>query len=729
MQVSSSMLGARRNVSLSPAGLALVVALAGWSATGCSDPPASSVDAGSSQECDLHAEIEARPGFPFEPRVFREDVWPVLATACARAGCHLAPNGAGAFAIWPVSDNPCDFAASFNAVYEKTDFRNDPRNSRVYASVTGANPAHPPLAGTPSLDVILSYVTQAYETYVEHFGESDPTKLFDRAVYAATIQPALDSAGCLVDGCHDREGAAGGFALSPQPAPDSPALDENFRSVVKLVDFSTGQAGAPLSRIYVRAIDAHRGVRLPEDAADALLAWIRAGLPPGDEQPPPGCADDGAFNLAVFDDEIMPVLIGDRDLNDPGSGRVSTGCTRGPCHGSDRGPGTLYLPEDAPAEDNLRRFACFVDLGNPSASQVLVCPLDAASCAINPHPGDDIFSGVKDRNYQRILSYLYASARQATPLDFAFFARKINTLFNDPDAVQDGALGRTCADQQVCHGVQIIGGLPANRSNLAIIPETTFEEDLVLNFIAAANFAYFPDPGQSSLFLYPTDEIANLDNPLATGLPHPGGRAFAPDDPEALLILEWAGGLRTDDEGYLRHWLVAGDFPATNVTDQHLADEDTITPRIFELSGGPLRFRGGTWDGFFAEQRFIDLDDPMQGFARSTIFDRTVYAVAYVINTSPRELRTIFQAASPNDVELVIGTERNLGRDGAGTSLTVTLPPYATSREVTRIMVKVFQTTDDPVFGFEMRLLDESGNVITGSMRDLVFKLGPEGGV
>lgn len=709
--------------------VAIVFVLAGWLVSACGDPPGSSVDAGSSQECDLHAELEARPGFPFEPRVFREDVWPVLATSCARSGCHLAPNGAGEFAIWPLSDNPCDFAASFNAVYEKTDFRNDPRNSRVHASVTGSNPAHPPLAGTPSLDVILSYVTSAYETYVDQFGESDPTELFDLAVYAETIQPALDSAGCSMGGCHDLDSAAGGFALSPEPALDSPALAENFGRIIKLVDFSTGQAGAALSRIHVRAIDNHRNVRLPEDDADALLDWIRAGLPPGDEPPPPGCADDGAFNLALFEDEIMPVLTGDRDLNDPGSGRVTTGCTRGPCHGTERGPGTLHLSTDALAEDNLRRFACFVDLGNPSASQVLVCPLDAASCAINPHPGDDIFSGVKDRNYQRILSYLYASARQATPLDFAFFTRKINTLFNDPDAVQDGALGRTCADQQVCHGVQLIGGAPANFSNLGIIPETTLEEDLVLNFIAAANFAYFPDPGQSSLFLYPTDEIANLDNPLATGLSHPGGRAFGPDDLEARLILEWAGGLRTDDEGYLRHWLVAGDFAATDVSDQHLTDEATIMPRIFEASGGPLRFRGGQWDGFFAEQRFIALDDPRQGFARSTIFDRTVYAVAYVINTSSRELRTNLQVASPNDVELLVGADRNLGRNGTGTSLLVTLLPYATSRQVTRIVVKVFQTTDDPLFGFEMQLADENGNVMTGSMRELVFKLGPEGGV
>ena len=703
----------------------IVFALAGWLASGCGSTPPFDPDA----ECTLHAELEARPGFPFDPRAFRDEVWPVLADTCAQSGCHLAPNAAGNFAIWPLSDDPCTFASSFNAVYGKTDFRNDPKNSRVYASVTGANPVHPPLTGAPSLDVILDYVVSARAAYVAHFGETDPTLLFDAAVYATSIQPALDDAGCLAGGCHSDDSAAGGFGLHALPEADSAELADNLGRVVKLVDFSTGQAGAPLSRIYVRSIDGHRGVRLPDDDAEALLGWLRAGLPPGDQPPPPGCTDAGSFNLAVFRDEIMPILRGDRDLNDPGSGRVTTGCTRGPCHGTERGPGTLYLPEDAPVEDNLQRFACFVDLANPSASQILVCPLDLPGCTLSPHPGDDIYSGVKDRNYQRVLSYLYASAREATPLDFAFFVRKISPMFNDPKAVQNGALGMSCADNRVCHGVQIIGDRPANYSNLPLIPETTLEEDLMLNFIAAANFAYFPEPAQSSLFLYPTNEIANLENPLATGLPHPGGRAFGPDAPEAALILEWAGGLRPDDAGYVRHWLVAGDFGASDVTDPKIVDESTMSPRLFELSGQSQTFNAGQWDGFFSDQSFIALDQPGQGFFRAVPFDRIVYAVTYVINTSPNDLPTVMRVSSPNDVEIYAGAEHNLGRDGSGTSVTVTLPAYASSRQLTRILVKVFQTSDDATFGFDLQLTDTAGNMITGATRELVFKLGPEGGI
>ena len=43
-----------------------------------------------------------------------------------------------------------------------------------------------------------------------------------------------------------------------------------------------------------------------------------------------------------------------------------------------------------------------------------------------------------DLNYQRVLSYLYSAKTGATPLDFAFFARVVNVIFDDPAAVQGG---------------------------------------------------------------------------------------------------------------------------------------------------------------------------------------------------------------------------------------------------------------------------------------------------
>jgi hypothetical protein len=47
-------------------------------------------------------------------------------------------------------------------------------------------------------------------------------------------------------------------------------------------------------------------------------------------------------------------------------------------------------------------------------SQVLLCPLGAEGCVRQVHPGADVFSGVDDLNYQRLLSYLMDSATGAT---------------------------------------------------------------------------------------------------------------------------------------------------------------------------------------------------------------------------------------------------------------------------------------------------------------------------
>lgn len=93
----------------------------------------------------------------------------------------------------------------------------------------------------------------------------------------------------------------------------------------------------------------------------------------------------------------MPILTGDVDLNNPGA--EYGGCTRAPCHGFNRGPGTLFLDESDTAMNNLGRFACFVDVTDPPMSQVLLCPLGDVGCVRHPHPGADLSSGVDDLNY------------------------------------------------------------------------------------------------------------------------------------------------------------------------------------------------------------------------------------------------------------------------------------------------------------------------------------------
>lgn len=114
------------------------------------------------------------------------------------------------------------------------------------------------------------------------------------------------------------------------------------------------------------------------------------------------------FDLDQFDDYIMPILNGEVDLSPPHDD--FPGCTRPECHGRDRGEGTLFLDASDTAENNLGRFACFVDLDHPRESQILLCPLSDDDCVTHPHPGADIFTGKRDRNYRRVLRYIRHSS-------------------------------------------------------------------------------------------------------------------------------------------------------------------------------------------------------------------------------------------------------------------------------------------------------------------------------
>lgn len=696
--------------------------LAAWAGIGlsaCTTEPQPPIEP-PPEDCVLDAPAEKTPGYPFDSQMFRDQVWPVLAGSCMGSGCHTGPSGIGNFSVWAVSDDPCDFVSTFEQVAAQTDLVNRAENSRVYAAVAGAKPAHFSLTSKPEdLQILLDYVTDAFERKQK----DDPTKpgiSFDFARYQTDIDPLFQKNGCLNSGCHDPASNGGGFSLAVGPATDSDEMQANFDQVLSRVEVTKGKDGAELSEIYVRTQNVHYSARFaPEDAAK-LLDWIRDGIPDGEL---PTCTDAGRFNLGVFEQEIMPILDGRVDLEDR-DGAVGAGCARSACHGQQRGPGTLYLVEGAPAAQNLESFACFVNLSNPSASHVLACPLGLSSCPVPAgHPGGDIFAGVQDLNYQRILSYLYAATANS-PLDFAFYVRKIDPLFNDERTIQDGVTNQTCADTLACHGITREGAVPPNFSNFGIFPNTTDPRELLLNYASSSNFTHFQQADQSALILYPTNEIFNLDNPLATGTQHPVV-AFDLDDVEAETILEWAGGLRTTGDGFVRHWLMAGDFLATDVDAEAIFGEESLRPEIFDKAGGALEFNGGAWDGFFSAEKFIDLNDPDQGFPREGGANRIVYAVAYLINTSNDPIDAQITVTSPNDVEVFVGDINNLGLGGQS-SVRIELPGYAPDVPLTRVMVKVFQAEGDVDFGFELQVTDESGNFLGDQ---ILIKLGPEGSV
>lgn len=144
-----------------------------------------------------------------------------------------------------------------------------------------------------------------------------------------------------------------------------------------------------------------------EDSGDVLedeqLTSSGGGHDGGDGD----CTDRGDFDIEEFAEEILPILTGEIDLNNPDGGSI-VGCTRGPCHGNPR-PDAFNLVATDPIEDNLEAFACFVDLRRPKRSQVLVCPSGDDRCVTFPHPGGEVLQPRDDLNYERILDYIRSS--------------------------------------------------------------------------------------------------------------------------------------------------------------------------------------------------------------------------------------------------------------------------------------------------------------------------------
>lgn len=558
--------------------------------------------------------------------------------------------------------------------------------------------------------------------------EARPGHPFDVRRFETEILPDLQSS-CAGAGCHLGGASASGYTVWLDSNSACPVV-ESFNAFYAYTDFRIDPANSLILRIFDGSLE-HPGVIGDANLEDQLRDFIEDAHTryTGDTGPSDPCAPAASLDPGVFADEIMPLLQGSVDYNDPDSGRVTAGCARSECHGRDRGPGTFHVDPVRPPAENLDSFRCFVNLQNPPASQLLLCSLNLPGCQVFPHPGADIFFGFDDLNYQKLLSYALAGKNGATPLDFAFFARKINPMFNDENAVQDGQSGRTCASQG-CHFTPN-GQTTDSGANFAIVPEATSPQELFINYAETAKFVFSPNAGESSLFMYPTNEVANRNNTAATGVDHPGGQCFDIADREALEIIEFTSGLRPDGNGFLHHFLVAGLFPAIDVTNRVLAeDEQAVTPRIFEPSGQGQQFNQGLWDLFSSAGENVDL---LEAFSVADAEEDIAFAVAYVANTTARDLDVVITVQSENDVVLMAGAAPGqvaeiIGRDGVGATLSVRLPAFESSRQLTRLLVKTFQRPGDATFGFSIQFSDENGNLLTNATGELVFTLGGEGG-
>ena len=691
--------------------------LVGCFSSGGDDPPATPTP----DKCQLDTQGEGSPGFPFDIAKFRSDVLPIVVTCgSGGAGCHGNPQGQGSFTVWAdAATDDCNFGQTFNNVAGKIDLVT-PGNSRLLLAPSGGSATHPNLFGETSAQftTLKAYVDDAVArkgVVTPPVGDANP---LDKNVFKTVIQPMLDSTGCSGSTCHGSATGISGLKIIANATAQTD-LDANLLSVTGKTDVKNA-AG---SKIYNKGKTPHGGsTALSAANAAAMLDWItKAGAvptPPGGG----GCAPINKFNLGVFQSEILPILNGSIDYNQDDQQGNGAGCMSTACHGASRGPGTLALIASDPIATTLQNFVCFVDLTSPSASEILACPSNTSGCRVRPHPGQDVLDGADDLNYQKIIGFLFSANADTTPLDFAFFTRQINTIFNDLNAVEDGAQGVTCADTVGCHGASVAGQPPANGSDFAIIPNAGDVATLTFNFVQAASFTNFLNPNQSSLFLYPTNEIANRDNPLATGLPHPGGEDFDVNDAEALAILKWAGGLRPDGNGQGRDWLVAGDFVGADIQDDRVPQ--TVKPKIFDLTGGA--FNGGEWDGFFSNAAVIDLN---QVFPRNNTA-RIAYATTYVVNTESRDIPAQVLVNTQNPVRIYVnGVLAGFNDQGGPANASALLKSAAAKAGPTQILIKLEQRVGDANFAFSAQFLDENSVELTDATKEIVFTLGPNGGI
>ena len=606
-------------------------------------------------KCQVRSRSEKFPGYPYQTSKFASDVLPVLQKSCDTVGCHGASGttpGMGGFTLWAATDPAaCDFAQSFNAVAAIID-TTTPANGRLTAKITGVQtPAHFTFQESdPALKALRDYVDAAAAQIKRDDPREPNTSPFDAAVFKSTIAPMFDT--CVSAGCHLAPGQRG-FALAKLTGGSQADVDANFATTTG----RTTLTNPAISQIYVQATTIHgSGSSMAVSLADstALLAWITAA---SKINPVPGtCVPIDKFNFGTFRDEIAPILRADVDLNNGNqAGDARGACTNPQCHGVVRGPGTLHLTGADVAAD-LASFACFVDLASLSRSQVLSCPTNTAGCPKRPHPGQNVFRDGTDLNYQKILGFLFGVNAGVSPFDFAFYVRNLEPLFNDVASVEAGARGITCAETSACHG-SLSGQPPPNGSNFPIIPNVQTSkgglDGLTRNFVSATQFTNFLDSTESSLFLYPADDVANqVAHKFATGRHHPGGLDFAPDSAQAKLILEWATGLRTDADGFQRNWLVAGNFNTDDINAERL--EDTSAPSIFTPRAGTFGLTLDGWDGLFSPSANVDLNTVLPGGG----VDHVAYAVSYALNTQATDLEALLSIDSPNAVQIYVDGRR-----------------------------------------------------------------------
>jgi hypothetical protein len=704
---------------------------------GCSSEPGAG---GGGGDCTISGGNEANPGYPFNLDQFETTIVPALAANCA-ASCHEGDGtGVAKFKIWATTaaKGNCDFVNTFEAFKTASD-TTTPEASKLYASKdTVADHAS---VSADAWTTLLTFVQDANTTCVADGGcVSGVINYFDKETFTSTIQPALDATGCSAQGCHLQPNGTNGFNLYASPTAQE-EIDANFDSVTdpKWINLTGDPATADL---YLQSGNGHGlpAAVFAADASAALLQWITDAKAASDAAgeggtPPPSCSDSTRLNSLAWSGEILRMLKGEVDFNNPQNEQIVTGCARnlggaaGACHDISRGPGKFDLV--GTDEEALQKFACFIDLKSPSNSAVLLCPSGAGGCPApgGVHPGGRLFVDPFDINYQKMAAFLFAAVQDKSPIDFAQYARTVDVLFNDEANCDDEQQNVTCANNVACHGVNGANQRPPNLSDFGIIPEASDVETLKTNYAAAQAFVSFLVPESSSLFLYPTNLISDVNNQFATGLEHGGGQCFAADSVQADTVLSWSQGLRTDANGFLTAWLIGGQFSTQDPDQEFLLDERNARPSIFDSSGGEQL--GQAFDFFQSDVQENDIGAVFDAEGGAVGQGRTGYALAYVINTTGTDLLLQLNIQTQNDVTVFFAGQQSSSPDGGGNvSVTANIPAYSPEEPVPSIVLRIFQAQNQAAMAFSAQLLDEDDVPIDGvNTADVVTVLGgAEGG-
>ena len=154
-------------------------------------------------------------------------------------------------------------------------------------------------------------------------------------------------------------------------------------------------------------------------------------------------------------------------------------------------------------------------------------------------------------------------------------------------------------------------------------------------------------------------------------------------------------------------------------------NEIDIAPSIFDSSGAP-QFNNGQWDGFFAADETVDLN---QAFPRGATSGRVAYAVVYLTNVTATDITAQITLDSNNPARLYAGNNLVAQSDGNTISAVAVLPSYRASKTTTRLLVKLLQRSTDGEFRFSLSLRDEFGTPLTDQTGEIVIQLGPQGGI